>query len=116
MNNNQTSISLANTTRKPIYPDNPNYFGTNYDEYDFSEPTFKPNVKVKRHVVLMNRAGRDFEREYREFEGEIIDIRFNGQDYNVFVPFIPFKLGDINRLRKQGWHVREMPIPEAYAF
>lgn len=72
------------------------------------------SVKIKRHVVIMNRAGRDFEKEYREFEGEITEIRFNGKDYEVFIPYKPFEMDDIQRLRKEGWHVREMPVPEEY--
>lgn len=73
-------------------------------------------AKVKRHVVIMNRNNRDFAKEYPEYEGEIIPIRFNGLDYDVFVPFIPFEDNDITKIRKDGWHVREMPIPEEYSF
>ena len=62
----------------------------------------------------MNRTGRNFEKEYPEFEGDIIDIRFNGQDYKVFVPYTPFGTADIAELRKDGWHVREMPVPDEY--
>lgn len=69
------------------------------------------NTKIKRHVVLMNRAGRNFEKEYREYEGEITKVRFNGKDYEVFIPYKPFETDDIQQLRKEGWHVREMPIP-----
>lgn len=107
-------------TSKSSWPGSYKGLGKSYDEYDdyykyYSDkiPT-KATTKVKRHVVLMNRAGRDFTKEYREYEGDIIDIRFNGQTYNVFVPFTPFKQTDIADLRKDGWHVREMPVPEEY--
>lgn len=89
------------------YNDNDNY-------YKGSSKVHKIPIKIKRHVVLMNRAGRNFEKEYPEFEGDIIDIRFNGQDYNVFVPFTPLRTSDIANLRKDGWHVREMPVPDEY--
>lgn len=96
-------------------------YGFYDDEHDyyynrFYEDTKKntTSVKIKRHVVIMNRAGRNFEKEYREFEGEVTKIRFNGKDYNVFIPYKPFETNDIQRLRKEGWHVREMPIPEKY--
>ena len=82
---------------------------TSYNSDYFKEP-----AKIKRHVVLINRAGRDFEKEYREYEGNVATIRFNGQDYNVFIPFEPFDTEDITKLRKDGWHVREMPVPSAY--
>ena len=87
------------------------------DEYykNFCRPSdSKKSVKVKRHVVLLNRNGRNFEKEYPEFEGDIDDIRFNGKDYHVFIPFVPFEANDISELRKDGWHVRGMPVPEEY--
>ena len=62
----------------------------------------------------MNRAGRNFEKEYREYEGATTTIRFNGKDYEVFIPYRPFEAEDIQQLRKEGWHVREMPIPEEF--
>ena len=90
------------------------------DDYDYYNRLYDntkkstASIKIKRHVVLMNRAGRDFEKEYREYEGETTTIRFNGKDYKVFVPYRPFEAEDIQQLRKEGWHVREMPIPEEF--
>lgn len=75
-------------------------------------PSKAQNIKVKRHVVLMNRVGRDFESEHKEFEGERTNIRFNGQNYEVFIPYLPFSAFDITILRQAGWHIREMPVPE----
>ena len=114
------TITNYNSPTKSSWPGSSSYLGgKSYDDDDdyykryFKEPTKVP-VKVKRHVVLMNRAGRNFEKEYPEFEGDRIDIRFNGQDYKVFVPFTPFDNADISNLRKEGWHVREMPVPDEY--
>ena len=93
------------------------FYDDDFDYYNRFYGDTKKNtasVKIKRHVVIMNRAGRDFEKEYREFEGEVTEIRFNGKDYEVFIPYKPFEMDDIQRLRKEGWHVREMPVPEEF--
>lgn len=74
----------------------------------------KATVKVKRHVVIMNRNGRDFEKEYPEYEGERINAKQNGINYEVFIPYQAFYAFDIQDLRKDGWHVREMLIPKEY--
>lgn len=117
---NTTLTSYAHPTSKSSWPGSSNYLGIKSyeDDDDYYKKYFKGStkvpVKIKRHVVLMNRKGRDFEKEYPEFEGDIIDVRFNGQDYTVFVPFIPFKSSDIAELRQDGWHVREMPVPDEY--
>lgn len=76
----------------------------------------KAIAKVKRHVVIMNRNGRYFEKEFPEYEGERINARQNGKNYEVFIPYKPFETRDIQDLRKDGWHVREMLIPEEYTF
>lgn len=112
------SLSQFNNYNKPTETKTRQY-GSFFDDDDYYKNFCKPSdskksLKVKRHVVLMNRSGRNFEKEYPEFEGDIIDIRFNGKDFNVFVPFTPFEPGDISDLRKEGWHVREMPVPEEY--
>lgn len=115
-----TLTSYTHPTTKSSWPGSSSYLGgrtyddDRYDKYFKNTTPTKVPIKIKRHVVLMNRTGRDFEKEYREYEGDIIDIRFNGQDYNVFVPFTPFDNADIAKLRKEGWHVREMPVPDEY--
>lgn len=107
------TIPSYNSSSKSSWPGYNNFNEDHYKSLAKTAPTKVP-IKVKRHVVLMNRSGRDFEKEYPEYEGDIIDIRFNGQDYNVFVPFTPFDNADISNLRKEGWHVREMPVPDEY--
>ena len=74
----------------------------------------KAKSKVNRHVVIMNRSGRYFEKEYPEYEGERENVKQNGKNYEVFIPYIPFDIGDIQDLRKEGWHVREMSVPVEY--
>jgi len=80
------------------------------------QPTKKQKAKSKinRHVVIMNRSGRYFEREYPEYEGERENVRQNGKNYEVFIPYTPFGTLDIQNLRREGWHVREMQIPKEY--
>ena len=70
--------------------------------------------KINRHVVIMNRNGRYFEKEYPEYEGERENVKQNGKNYEVFIPYTPFGTLDIQNLRREGWHVREMQIPEEY--
>lgn len=77
-------------------------------------PVKKAAVKIKRHVVLMNRNGRSFEKEHPEYEGDRISVRQNGVNHEVFVPYSAFQMLEIQYLREDGWHVREMPIPEEY--
>lgn len=106
-----TSYGESKTNQYSFYDDDEiNYYNRFYEDTKKSTVS----VKIKRHVVLMNRAGRNFEKEYREFEGEVTKIRFNGKDYIVFIPYKPFETKDIQQLRKEGWHVREMPIPEEF--
>ena len=107
-----TIPSYGSKTKQYGFYDDDDY---NYYDRFYSNPKKSTaSVKIKRHVVLMNRAGRDFEKEYREYEGETTTVRFNGKDYEVFIPYIPFEAKDIQQLRKEGWHVREMPIPEEF--
>ena len=107
-----TTPSYDSKTKQYGFYDDDDY--NYYDRFYSNTKKSTASVKIKRHVVLMNRAGRDFEKEYREYEGETTTVRFNGKDYEVFIPYIPFEEKDIQQLRKEGWHVREMPIPEEF--
>ena len=107
-----TTPSYVSKTKQYGFYDDDDY--NYYDRLYGNTKKSTASVKIKRHVVLMNRAGRDFEKEYREYEGETTTIRFNGKDYEVFIPYKPFEAEDIQQLRKEGWHVREMPIPEEF--
>lgn len=95
------------------------YSETDYDRsyannFKTTKPTLKPKtkLKMKQHVVIMNREGRNFEKEYPEYDGERANIKQNGISYEVFIPYEPLGNIDILNLRKDGWHVREMVIPE----
>ena len=107
-----TTPSYGSKTKQYGFYDDDDY--SYYDSFYGNTKKSTASVKIKRHVVLMNRAGRNFEKEYREYEGETTTIRFNGKDYEVFIPYRPFEAEDIQQLRKEGWHVREMPIPEEF--
>lgn len=107
-----TTPSYDSKTKQYGFYDDDDY--SYYDRFYSNTKKSTASVKIKRHVVLMNRAGRNFEKEYREYEGETTTVRFNGKDYEVFIPYIPFEAKDIQQLRKEGWHVREMPIPEEF--
>lgn len=109
---NPTTPSYGSKTKQYGFYDDDDY--SYYDRFYNNTKKNTASVKIKRHVVLMNREGRNFEKEYREYEGETTTIRFNGKDYKVFVPYKPFDAEDIQQLRKEGWHVREMPIPEEF--
>lgn len=92
------------------------YYGRGVGDYNFATTSTKKSTngpaKVKRHVVIDNRIGKTFMKEYPEYEGNNMIVRFNGEDYWVFVPYNPFDNGKIRELRKEGWKVREMPVPE----
>lgn len=74
----------------------------------------KNNIKIKRHVVIMDRNNRNFEKCYPEYEGERINVKQNGTNYEVFIPYTQFDAFDIQALRLDNWHVREMQVPEEY--
>jgi hypothetical protein len=77
-----------------------------------SNTSKKSPLKVKQHVVINDRVNKDFAKNYPEYEGFNTTIRFNGIDYCVFVPHQPFSNHTILELRKEGWKIRAMPVPE----
>lgn len=83
---------------------------TNYNKV--SNTSKKSPLKVKRHVVIDDRINKDFAKDYPEYEGDNRRIRFNGVNYWVFIPYEPFNNHTISELRKEGWKVRAMPVPE----
>ena len=58
--------------------------------------------KINRHVVIMNRNGRYFEKEYPEYEGERENVKQNGKNYEVFIPYTPFGILRHSKPKKEG--------------
>lgn len=76
-------------------------------------PSYSRNpIKIKRNVILLDLPNRDLIEENPTLLGDSMNIRFNGKNYEVFVPYKPLTPFEIENLRKSGWHVREMPVPE----
>lgn len=89
------------------------YYGRDIPDYNKTSDTSKKSpLKVKRHVVIDDRTDKSFAKDYPEYEGSNMTIRFNGIHYYVFIPYKPFSSLTISELRKDGWKVRKMPVPE----
>lgn len=78
----------------------------------YQSPFKQSPIKVKRKVILLDLPNRDFIEEFPTIQGDCLDIRFNGKDYETYVPYRPLSPFEIERIREAGWHVREMPVPE----
>lgn len=106
--NNYISYSRGNWDDESYH-----YYGRGISDYNKASDTPKKSpLKVKRHVVIDDRTNKIFAKDYPEYEGDNMTIRFNGVNYWVFIPYKPFSSHTILELRKEGWKIREMPVPE----
>lgn len=108
-----TTYYINNYSEYRNYIEDYHYYGRGISDYNKTSNTSKKStIKVKKHVVIDDRIDKAFAKDYPEYEGRNRIIRFNGIDYDVFIPYEPFGKRTISELRKEGWKVREMPVPK----